>query len=125
MDPIKGFIHQLNAEAFKVNKNLVGKTDSLKEIPLDKTIYSKTPQTARPPVQPQPIQQQVTQQVASEIIPGPAVNNEQIEKFIKQLTSVEKKIDRFFNLIEKRVVKNAKEINIRIKLNEDSNTEQE
>lgn len=121
MDPIKGFIHQLNAEAFKVNKNLVGKTNSLQDIPLDKTIYNNNPQPVPPPVQPQPIQQQVVQQSA----PAPVVNNDQLEKFIKQLTSVEKKIDRFFNLIEKRVVKNAKEINIRIKLNEDSNTEQE
>ena len=44
------------------------------------------------------------------------------------MSSMEKKIDRFFNLIEKRVVKNAKEINIRIKLNdlnENTNSEQE
>ena len=137
MDPIKSMIHQLNKEAYGVNKNLVQKTNTLGNVPLT-DIYSPQNQAQnqapKPVPQPQVAQGPVnTTQVSQQ--PQPPIQNNDIssentEKLIKQLVSVEKKIDRFFNLIEKRVVKNAKEINIRIKLNdnisnEHTDTEQE
>lgn len=126
MDPIKAMIHQLNKEAHGVNKNLVQKTNTLGNVPLT-DIYSpqkqapkQVPQTHVPqaPVNvPQVVQQPQPHTQNNDI------SSENTEKLIKQLVSVEKKIDRFFNLIEKRVVKNAKEINIRIKLNDDISNE--
>lgn len=146
MDPVKNFIHQLNADAHKLNKNIMGNSNGVRAVPLNKEIYQKSgapaapaqsapqPPAAQPPqlhpmpdgsnpvaaVQPQPIPQPT----------APAIDEKTTKEFIDRLTSVEKKIDRFFNLIEKRVVKNAKEVTIRIKLNEEkidenSNTEQE
>lgn len=139
MDPITQFMHQLNIDAHKINKNIVGKSATLNPIAVDKSIYQPT---QKQEVQPkpketwfpsesyglnhtQPAQQPVVQ--SPELVPS-NLNNEQIAEFIDKMSSMEKKIDRFFNLIEKRVVKNAKEINIRIKLNEsneDTNSEQE
>lgn len=134
MDPIKQFMHQLNLDAHKINKNIVGKTNSLNDIHVDKTIYN--PNT---PVQAQP-QPTVVQAPAPELIPMPqtqtqvvqqpivqsGISKEELDSFLTRVSSMEKKIDRFFNLIEKRVVKNAKEINIRIKLNElNENTDSE
>lgn len=127
-DPAAQFIHDLNREAYKLNKKLIGKSSSLREVPLKKDIYSdqKSPapvptQASQPPqAATQPIPQQPVQQ-----LPQSSIDTETAKEFIDRLTSVEKKIDRFFNLIERRVVKNAKEINIRIKLNENTDSEQE
>ena len=131
MDPIKQFMHQINLDAHQINKNIVGQSNSLREIPIDKTIY-------QPTVQPQPQVMNVVQAPLPQPIPVPQVSNqpvvqssltkEEMDNFLARMSSMEKKIDRFFNLIEKRVVKNAKEINIRIKLNElneNTDTEQE
>lgn len=133
MSNVTNFIHELNREAYKLNKNIVAETNTMKKVPLNETIYNPVRQPVQQvqqpsqPVQPvQPVQQ--VQLPVSTTIPTYNVNEEKINEFINQLSSVEKKIDRFFNLIEKRVVKNAKEINIRIKLsdlNENNNTEQE
>ena len=132
MDPVKQFMHQLNLDAHKINKNIVGKSPGLNDIPVDKSIYQPTQPTQTnvvqapipqqipvPQVQPQPTQQPVGQT---------GLSKEELDSFLTRMSSMEKKIDRFFNLIEKRVVKNAKEINIRIKLNElneNTNSEQE
>lgn len=136
MNPLQQMIHQINKEAHGINKNLVQKTDTLSNVPM-KNIYDPVSTSGQvPPPNPQPPTTPVVESVPAATVsstPSPnitPVNSENTEKLIKQLISVEKKIDRFFNLIEKRVVKNAKEINIRIKLNEDnlnehSNTEQE
>lgn len=136
MNPLQQMIHQINKEAYGINKNLVQKTNSLTSVPM-KDIYGPEPTTKQTPVQsPHPPTAPAVESVSTTPVfstPAPditPVSSENTEKLIKRLISVEKKIDRFFNLIEKRVVKNAKEINIRIKLNEDnlnehSNTEQE
>ena len=124
-DPAAQFIHEINKETNKINKQIVGASTGLQKMPLDTSIYGKQTGSApqQPPVQPQapvpptPVQIPPVQQAS--------IDPETTKKFIDRLTSVEKKIDRFFNLIEKRVVKNAKEINIRIKLNENTDTEQE
>ena len=119
MDPVKQLIHQLNADANRVNKAIVQPSSTMNPVPMDKTIYQPTQQPVQQPVSINhvaPVQPQVAQ---------PLVDEKVTKEFIDRLTSVEKKIDRFFNLIEKRVVKNAKEVIIRIKLNENSNSEQE
>ena len=131
MDPVKQFMHQINLDAHKINKNIVGKSSTLRDIPIDKSIYQST-------VQPQPQVMNVVETPAPQPIPVSQVSNqpvvqssltkEEMDNFLARMSSMEKKIDRFFNLIEKRVVKNAKEINIRIKLNElneNTDTEQE
>ena len=125
-------MHQLNLDAHNINKNIVGKSNSLNDIYVDKTIYQPNP-----PVQTQQ-QPTVVQASAPELIPTPqaqmvqqpvvqsGISKEELDSFLTRVSSMEKKIDRFFNLIEKRVVKNAKEINIRIKLNElNENTDSE
>ena len=126
MDPIKAMIHQLNREAHGVNKNLVQKTNTLGNVPLT-DIYSPQNQAAKPVPQTQvpqgPVNVPQAVQQPQPHIQNRDISSENTEKLIKQLVSVEKKIDRFFNLIEKRVVKNAKEINIRIKLNDDISNE--
>ena len=125
MDPVKQLIHQLNADANRVNKAIVQPSSTMNPVPMDKTIYQPTPQPGQQAVvqqQPVPVNNvaPVQQPVAQ-----PLVDEKVTKEFIDRITSVEKKIDRFFNLIEKRVVKNAKEVIIRIKLNENSNSEQE
>ena len=128
MDPVKNFIHQLNAEAYRVNKNIISPTSSLQHVPLDKNIYNNPQSRPAPVPVPQPAvseQPQNIQPIPTPVVSQTNLDKKDIESLVSKLISVEKKVDRFFNLIEKRVVKNAKEINIRIKLNEDSNTEQE
>ena len=129
MDPVKQLIHQLNADANKVNKAIVQPSSTMNPVPMDKTIYQPTQQPVQQPVQQAVVQQQPVpvNNVApvQQLVAQPLVDEKVTKEFIDRLTSVEKKIDRFFNLIEKRVVKNAKEVIIRIKLNENSNSEQE
>jgi len=131
MDPVKQLIHQLNADANKVNKAIVQPSSTMNPVPMDKTIYQPTQQQVHQPIQQQvhqPIQQPVPVSPVAPVqqpVAQPLVDEKVTKEFINRLTSVEKKIDRFFNLIEKRVVKNAKEVIIRIKLNENSNSEQE
>lgn len=128
MDPVKGFIHELNREAFKLNKNIVSETRTMQKVPLDQNIYNNA-QPAPRPVVPVPNPVNNAQPPQSNYAPVPAIqglNQEQLNQFLDKMSSMEKKIDRFFNLIEKRVVKNAKEINIRIKLNDtNENTDPE
>ena len=115
----KQFIHGLNAQAHSLNKDIVQKSATMKEIPLQKDIYI----TKRPQVQPQ-VQQQPQPQVQ------PQVQQPQIQQVVQQdltplidrVTALEKQVTKFVNLIERNVAKNAKEINIRIKLNENNDS---
>ena len=128
MDPVKQLIHQLNADANRVNKAIVQPSSTMNPVPMDKTIYQPTQQPVQQPVQQTVVQQPVPVNHVAPVqqpVAQPLVDEKVTKEFIDRLTSVEKKIDRFFNLIEKRVVKNAKEVIIRIKLNENSNSEQE
>lgn len=115
----KLFIHQMNAMAHGLNKDIVQKSATMQDIPIDKTIYGKQPDTSvqapAPNVQaPAPNVQQL------ESRPAPAVQ-QNIQPLVDRVTTIEKQLTRIVNLIEKNIAKNAKEINIRIKLN---NTEQ-
>ena len=133
MDPVAKFIHEMNRDAYKLNKNIIGETNTMRKVPLSEGIYQKTPSVQQVPVQQpvqqipaqQPVQQVPVQQPVQQFATG--LSEEQLKQFLDKMSSMEKKIDRFFNLIEKRVVKGAKEINIRIKLNdtnENTDTEQ-
>lgn len=128
-DPAAKFIHEINRETYQLNKKIVGASNSLKQMELETSIYQQQSQPQQPaPVVPQPPPAGVSQPAAQQPVQQPprsSIDTETAKEFINRLTSVEKKIDRFFNLIERRVVKNAKEINIRIKLNENTDSEQE
>lgn len=118
-DPeIKGFIHGLNSQAYSLNKGIVQKSATTKDVPINKEIYNPTP---RPVPQPQP--QQVGQpqphpQPQPQIVQQ--VQQQDLTPLIDRVTNLEKQINKFVNLIERNVAKKAKEINIRIKLNDDS-----
>ena len=113
-DELKGFIHGLNAQSFSLNKHLVQKSATMQDIPLNKDIYGQ-PEPHPTPPQPSVHQQpQVSQPVLQQVNTDPNLLNELIDR----VSSVEKQITKFVDLIERRVAKNAKEINIRIKLNE-------
>ena len=120
MDPnippeIANAIHGINAQAFNLNKNIVQKTQGMQDIPLSKEIYGSPPpaQPPGPQVVPPPHVVQVAPQQGNI---DPALLNNLIER----VTAVERQITKFVNLIERRVAKDAKEINIRIKLDDDS-----
>ena len=114
---IKEAIHGINAQAFTLNKGIVQKSATMQDIALNKDIYGQgRPQQQQqqqlpPNLAPQP---QVAQALPQQINTDPALLNNLIER----VSSVEKQITKFVSLIERRIAKNAKEINIRIKLNE-------
>ena len=114
-----GSINALNQQAFQMNKG-IAPNEGIKDIPLHKEIYT-------PPKQPQPIQSapqpQVQPQVQAQVqVQQPQVAQQDISPLIDRVTSLEKQVTRFVNLIERNVAKNAKEITIRIKLNEDNDS---
>ena len=110
-DALFGAINQMNKDAHLLNKG-IAPNEGVKHIPLAKDIYTDTPPQPQhipqpqAPVQPvQPVQQQ-----------------QDLSPLIDRVTSLEKQVTRFVNLIERNVAKNAKEINIRIKLNENNDS---
>ena len=108
----KHFLHQLNAQAHSLNRDLVQKSATMQDIPLSKHIYSDhRPQQPQPQPQPAPQPVQPVQQVVQPV-------QQDLSPLIDRITAVEKQVTKFVNLIERNVAKNAKEINIRIKLNE-------
>ena len=110
-----GVINQMNKDAHLMNKN-IAPNEGIKNIPLNKEIY-KQPQQQSPPPTPPPVYQQPIQQVVSQHQP-----QQDLSPLIDRVTSLEKQVTRFVNLIERNVAKNAKEINIRIKLNENNDS---
>ena len=112
-----GAINQMNKDAHLMNKN-IAPNEGIKNIPLQKEIYSRPPQPQQQHIpQPQaPVQQHVPQPQA------PVQPQQDLSPLIDRVTSLEKQVTRFVNLIERNVAKNAKEINIRIKLNENNDS---
>ena len=109
-----GAINQMNKDAHLLNKN-IAPNEGIKNIPLNEEIYSKPQQQA--PTPPHPLYQQPIQQVVPQHQPV-----QDLSPLIDRVTSLEKQVTRFVNLIERNVAKNAKEINIRIKLNENNDS---
>ena len=115
----KHFLHQLNAQAHKLNKDLVQKSATMQDIPLTKHIYSDQ-QPQQPPPQPQPAPQPVQPVQPVQQVVQPV--QQDLSPLIDRITAVEKQVTKFVNLVERNVAKNAKEINIRIKLNENNDS---
>ena len=119
-DALKYAIHNMNTEAHGMNSNIVQKSATMQNIPLQKDIYKEAAPSLQhhPPV---PQQQQVYQQP---VAPQPQITGDPalLNSLIERVSAVEKQFTKFINLIERRVVKNAKEINIRIKLNENNDS---
>ena len=113
-DALKFAMHQINASAKSLNKDIVQKSATMQNIPTRDDIY----QQARPKAQPkrQASQNipppQVSHPVPQQVNTDPALLNSLIER----VASVESQITKFVNLVQKQVARNAKEINIRIKL---------
>ena len=113
-DALKFAMHQINAHAKSLNKDIVQKSATMQNIPTRDDIY----QQARPQAQPKRRAPQnipppqVSHPVPQQVNTDPALLNSLIER----VASVESQITKFVNLIQKQVARNAKEINIRIKL---------
>ena len=118
-----GAINNLNKEAFHLNK-AIAPNEGIKSVPLAAGIptnltghsvqpqHIPEPQHIPQPPPPPPVQHvQPVQQPVQDLTP-----------LIDRITSLEKQVTRFVNLIERNVAKNAKEINIRIKLNENNDS---
>lgn len=117
-DEIKSFVHGLNSQAFKLNKGIVQKSATMPDIPLSKDIYGQERPQPDPRLQVAPLPQTNVVQA----VPQPQINTDPalLNTLIERVSSVEKQITKFVNLIERQVARNAKEINIRIKLDNDS-----
>ena len=136
----KMMLHQVNADVNTVNKNIVQEASALKQIPVNNNIYKKGPIAAvgapppAPPAQPQPTQAPEPPYSTTDPYNVPQHPHPQIHPQIQQIvqqdlgplidrvTSLEAQVTKFVNLIERSVAKNAKEINIRIKLNEQNDS---
>jgi hypothetical protein len=124
MDPeIAKAIHNLNAQSHDLNQHIVQRSATMQEVPMDQTVYQeaeKARQRIAERQNPQQVVQQVQQPVQSQPIPQPVqqIVQQDLTPLIDRITAVEKQVTKFVNLIERNVAKNAKEINIRIKLNE-------
>jgi hypothetical protein len=103
----------------------------MQEVPMDQTVYQeaeKARQRIAERQNPQQVVQQVQQPVQPQHAPQPApqpvqqIVQQDLTPLIDRITAVEKQVTKFVNLIERNVAKNAKEINIRIKLNENNDS---
>ena len=121
-DAVKLAIHNMNKQAHGLNKDIVQKSATMNDIPLQKEIYK---QPARRPVprQQQPVYQQPVDP-PQPVAPQPQITGDPalLNSLIERVSAVEKQFTKFITLIERRVAKNAKEINIRIKLNENNDS---
>ena len=128
MDPeIAKAIHNLNAQSHDLNQHIVQKSATMQNVPMDQTVYQeaeKARQRIAERQNPQQVVQQVQQPVQSQPIPQPVqqIVQQDLTPLIDRITAVEKQVTKFVNLIERNVAKNAKEINIRIKLNENNDS---
>ena len=113
---LKYAIHNMNKQAHSLNSNIIQKSATMQDIPLRKDIYQD------PPRRPQPQQQQPVYQ--QPVAPQPQITGDPalLNSLIERVSAVEKQFTKLVTLIERRVAKNAKEINIRIKLNENNDS---
>ena len=128
MDPeIAKAIHNLNAQSHDLNQHIVQRSATMQEVPMDQTVYQEA-EKARQRIAERQNPQQVVQQVQQPVQPQPTpqpvqqIVQQDLTPLIDRITAVEKQVTKFVNLIERNVAKNAKEINIRIKLNENNDS---
>ena len=132
MDPeIAKAIHSLNAQSNDLNQHFVQKSATMQNVPMDQTVYQEAEKASQRIAErrtPQQVVQQVQQPVQPQHVPHPApqpvqqIVQQDLTPLIDRITAVEKQVTKFVNLIERNVAKNAKEINIRIKLNENNDS---
>lgn len=133
MDPeIAKAIHNLNAQSHDLNQHIVQRSATMQEVPMDQTVYQEAEKARQRIAERQNPQQavqqaqqpQVQQPIQSQPIPQPVqqIVQQDLTPLIDRITAVEKQVTKFVNLIERNVAKNAKEINIRIKLNENNDS---
>ena len=129
MDPdIAKAIHTLNAQSHDLNQHIVQKSATMQAVPMDQTVYQEAEKARQRIAERQNPQQVVQQPVQSQPVPEPLpqpvqqIVQQDLTPLIDRITAVEKQVTKFVNLIEKNVAKNAKEINIRIKLNENNDS---
>ena len=121
----------MNQQASSLNKDIVQKSVTMQDVPVQKEIYEKKKPKPNPQQvafqqqqmlaaqQQQMLAAQQQQPLPQQVAGDPALMNSLLER----VSSVEKQLTKFLNLIERRVAKNAKEINIRIKLNENNDSD--
>jgi len=114
-----GAMNNLNKQAFMLNKD-IAPGEGVKHIPLAPGINAHASQA---PVQQHIPQPQAHVQPVQQHQPVQPVQPQQdLSPLINRITSLEKQVTKFVNLIERNVAKNAKEITIRIKLNENNDS---
>ena len=121
-------LHNLNVASNEFNKNMVQKSATMGDVPINRKIYEEA--AAREATRQQMIQQQAAPQPLTQAPqqpmppqqPAPVVQQQDLTPLIDRVTALEKQVTKFVNLIERNVAKNAKEINIRIKLNENNDS---
>lgn len=121
-------LHNLNVASNEFNKNMVQKSATMGDVPINRKIYEEA--AAREATRQHMIQQQAAphpltqapQQPIPQQQPAPVVQQQDLTPLIDRVTALEKQVTKFVNLIERNVAKNAKEINIRIKLNENNDS---
>ena len=121
-------LHNINQNANTLNKTMVQKSATMRDVPINRKIYEEA--AAREAARQQMIQQQAApqpltqapQQPIPQQQPAPVVQQQDLTPLIDRVTALEKQVTKFVNLIERNVAKNAKEINIRIKLNENNDS---
>jgi len=121
-DAVKLAIHDMNKQAHGLNRDIVQKSATMNDIPIQKDIY-KQPARHSVPQQQQPVHQQQVA-LSQPVAPQPQITGDPalLNSLIERVSAVEKQFTKFITLIERRVAKNAKEINIRIKLNENNDS---
>jgi len=122
-------IHELNAQSSALNKNIVQKSATMQNVPVNREVYEEAERARQrlagnaPPQPPHPVPQQ--QHIPPQTQPQPVVQQvvqQDLTPLIDRVTALESLMTKFVNLIERNVAKNAKEINIRIKLNENNDS---
>jgi len=118
----KTALHMLNAQAHGLNKGIVQRSATMQDVQINKEIY-KSPVQQQAPIPPQPpVQPQIQQQIPVQQPQVQQIVQQDLTPLIDRVTALEKQVTKFVNLIERSVAKNAKEINIRIKLNENNDS---
>ena len=134
MDPeLAKAIHQMNGTAHEMNQHIVDKSATMQDVPIDRTVYEEAAKARERIAQQQAQYQQAINaanpqpqvQIQPQVQVQPQVQQvvqQDLSPLIERVDNLEKMFAKFVTLIERNVAKNAKEINIRIKLNENNDS---